>query len=262
MQLPRFAFEPKKGYTNPDIDPLDPESMKNKDQIPKRLIKQLEKEFNSYKYFSQIVKRTKQLDEMNIRVINNTKKITEASRQVWNAIIQGSAADLTKMAMLKLEHDPEWISIGGRFLIPVHDELICEVPYENREKGAEVLARCMCDAGSFLPFKLTCDVETTFRWYGIAVEDILDKEKPTSLENLSESNIEWLQCMLVENEYLLPVYKDADGKKPKGIAAKGVNGKWSDEMAAAIEDYKKKYSVSDENFLNHIEAKVFRGILM
>ena len=89
MQLPRFEFEPMDGYVNPDIDPLDPESLKNKEKIPKRIVDSLTKEFNSYKWYGKIVKRTKELAEQKIRVINNSYKIEEASRQVFNSIIQG-----------------------------------------------------------------------------------------------------------------------------------------------------------------------------
>lgn len=263
MQLPRFEFVPMDGYVNPDIDPLDPESLKNKEQIPKRVVDALTKEFNGYKYFGKIVKRTKELAEEKIKVINNSYKIETASRQVFNAIIQGSAADLTKMAILNLEHNDEWREIGGKFIIPVHDELICEVPLENAEKGAELLSKCMCDAGKFFPFRLTCDVETTFRWYGIGVEDIMSMEKPESLEwdTLSTSNIEWLQCMIAENEYLLPVFKEEDGSKPSGIRAKGVNGKITDELKKAVSDYMNRYNIKDDKeFLDHIEAKVIRGV--
>lgn len=263
MQLPKFEFEPMDGYVNPDIDPLDPKSLENKEQIPKRIIDNLTKEFNSYKWYGKIVKRTKELAEQKIKVINNSYKIEEASRQVFNAIIQGSAADLTKMAMLRLEHDPEWEEVGGRFLLPVHDELICEVPLENAEKGAEVLARCMCEAGDFLPFKLSCDVETTFRWYGLPVKTILEKEKPASLDwdNLSESNIEWLQCMITENEYILPTFPEEDGSKPSGVKARGINGKVTDELKESVDLYMKRYNLSDDqSFLDHIEAKVIRGV--
>lgn len=89
MQLPKFEFVPKKGYVNPDVDPLDPETMKNKDAIPQRIIDSLTKEFSRYKYYGQIVKRTKELDQENIKVINNQSKISAASREVFNAIIQG-----------------------------------------------------------------------------------------------------------------------------------------------------------------------------
>ena len=263
MQLPRYEFVPMDGYVNPDIDPLDPKSLENKEQIPARIVKALTKEFNSLKWYGKVVKRTKELAEQKIKVINNSYKIEEASRQVFNSIIQGSASDLTKMAMLKLEHDKEWKEIGGRFLIPVHDELICEVPLCNAEKGAEVLARCMCEAGDFLPFSLTCDVEKTFRWYGLPIDDILSRDKPESLDwdSLSISNIEWLQCMIVENEYILPVFKEEDGSKPKGIRASGVNGKVTDELKEAVKSYMSRYLLTtDQEFLDHIEAKVIRGV--
>ena len=89
MQLPPFEFKAMPGYVNPDIDPLDPETLKNKDEIPKRIVDQLTKEFSQLKYFGQIVKKTKELAEQKIKVINNTQKITEATRQCVNSIIQG-----------------------------------------------------------------------------------------------------------------------------------------------------------------------------
>lgn len=265
MQLPEFEFKPMPGYMNPDIDPLDPSTLKNKEAIPQRIIDKLTKEFKGYKYYGQIVKRTKALAEEKIRVINNRSKITEASRQILNSIIQGSAADLTKMAIIRLLDDPDWKRIGGRLLTPVHDELIAEVPYEYKDEGAQILSRCMCEAGSFMPFKLTCDVEVTYRWYGLSVETLEAHDKPADLnkDTLTESNIMWLQAMIVECEYLLPVYKNEDGSKPIGDAAFGINGTWSQELEDAINDYKNRYSiVDDERFLDHIEARVTRGILI
>lgn len=262
MQLPKYEFVPEKGYMNPDVDPLDPETMKNKDQIPQRIVDALKKEFASYKYYGLVVKRTKELKEQHIKVINNSYKIEAAKREVFNAIIQGSAAELTKMAMLKLENDPEWKRIRGRLIIPVHDELIVEVPFEYRKKGAEILSRCMAEAGSFFPFPLTCDVETTFRWYGLGVDEILEFDKPETVnkDKLTDSNIKWLQCMIVENEYILPKFNTPDGKKPQGIAAEGVNGIWTEELEKAISDYRQKYRLTtDEMFLNHIEKKVLTG---
>ena len=265
MQLPKFEFLPMPGYTNPDIDPLDPESLQNKEQIPKRIVDALTKEFNNYKWYGKIVKRTKELAEENIKVVNNSYKIEEASRQCFNARVQGSAADLTKMAIIRLEHDEEWKELGGRFICPIHDELLCEVPAENAEKGAEVLARCMCEAGDFLPFPIKCDVETTYRWYGLGIQDILSKDKPESLDwdNLSESNIEWIQAMLVECEYLLPVLKEKDGSKPSGIRASGVNGVITDELKEYVNDYKNRYNIhEDVEFFDHIEARVTRGVIL
>lgn len=165
------------------------------------------------------------------------------------------------MAILKLTHNPEWQAIGGRFLIPVHDELIVEVPFDKREEGARILRESMEHAGDFLPFTISCDIEETFRWYGLSVDDILSFDKPTSMDTLewTKSNIQWLQCRLFECEYPLPVFKNPDGSKPIGLAAHGVNGEWSPEMDRFIEDYMRVYKVPKFSFLDHIDDKVVLG---
>ena len=258
MQLPEFEFKPMKGYVNPDVDPLDVSTLQSQDEIPQRIIRALTQEFKSYKYFGQIAKRTKELYEQKIKVINNKSKINDASRQCVNSIIQGSAADMTKMAMLMLENDPEWKAIGGRLLVPVHDELICEVPIENYERGAELLSKLMCDAGKFLPFPIKCDVEISYRWYGLSYP--CPYPQPDSLNNLSVEEIKWVQYHLTELEYALPIYNDENGDKPRGDAAKGVNGIISDEYTDAIRDYINRYRISEDEFIPHIKNKVHKGV--
>lgn len=257
MQLPEFEFKPMRGYVNPDIDPLDVESLKNKEDIPTRIVDQLIKEFKQYKYYGQIAKRTKELYEEKIRVINNRPKINDATRQVLNSRIQGSAADLTKMAMLRLENDPEWKAIGGRMLVPIHDEILAEVPEENISKGEEVLSRCMIEAADFLPFPIKCDVEKTHRWYGL--DYMCPYTKPVSIDTSDVDEIKWIQYHLYEMEYVLPIYNEADGSKPRGDAAKGVNGIVSPEYHAAIEDYVRINQLSMSEFLDHIEIRVRDG---
>lgn len=139
-----------------------------------------------------MAKRIKELAENDrIKVINNRYKISEATRQVVNSIIQGSAADLTKLAMLKVENDEEWKRLGGRILVPVHDELIAEVPIENWKEGGERLSQLMCEAANFLPFSIKCDVTTTYRWYGL--EYPCPYKQPESIQNLAdESEINWV----------------------------------------------------------------------
>lgn len=260
MQLPEFEFRALPGYVNPDIDPLDVNTLKGKDEIPERIVNQLKQEYANFKYRGQIFKRNNELYEQHIKVINNQKKITDASRQCLNSVIQGSAAELTKMAILKLFDNDEWHELGGRLLIPVHDELICEVPIENWEKGGNLLSQIMSDAGNFLPFTISCDVETTQRWYGL--EYPCPYTEPESLDNLSEDNIKWIQYHLLENEYDLPVYKDENGDKPRGDAAKGVNGIESDELRDAVADYLHRYHITSDRFLEHIKVKVKSGITL
>lgn len=257
MQLPEFEFHPMPGYVNPDVDPLDISTLNNRDAIPQRIIDDLNRRFKSYKYWGQIVKATKELAEQKIRVVNNRNKLQEASRKVVNSIIQGSAAELTKMAILKLEHNARWNEIGGRFIIPVHDELIVEVPIEHREEGEQLLKESMESAGDFLPFPIYCDVTTTYRWYGLEVDH--DYVKPSSIDTVEPEEVKWLQFMLFENEYELPIFKEPDGSKPRGNAAMGINGRRSDELDRAMFDYMNRYRISEEEFIDHIEHLTIYG---
>lgn len=175
-----------------------------------------------------------------------------------NSIVQGSAADLTKMAVLELERDPEWKRIGGRLLVPVHDELCAEVPIDYAEEGAKLLSDCMCRAADFMPFAITCDVETSLRWYGMSYP--CPYSKPQSLDDMSEDNVKWVQYMLTEMEYQLPVFNDKDGSKPRGDAARGVNGVVTDEFDAALSDYIKTRNIAYSNFIPVIEQEVLYGI--
>lgn len=261
MQLKPFEFHAMSGYVNPDVDPLDMTTLVNREEIPERIVRQLEDEFSKYKYFGQIARRTKELQEQRIRVVNNRSKINDASRQCVNSVIQGSAAEQTKMALLLIANDTEWRRIGGRILIPVHDEIIAEVPEEYAEEGAKILSGLMCKAADFLPYPSKCDVETTYRWYGLAYPCKYPEPAVYDLDSMSPEEIQWIQYHLVESEYLLPVYKDANGEKPRGDAAKGVNGRISDEMIAAVKAYCNRYSITEQEFIPHIKTTVEKGVV-
>lgn len=90
MQLREYDFVPRDGYVNPDIDPLDPETLKNKDDIPQRIKDSLYQEFKGYKSYGKVYKRMRELhDRYNINVINNRSKIARATRQCLNSVVQG-----------------------------------------------------------------------------------------------------------------------------------------------------------------------------
>lgn len=257
MQLPRFQFSAMKNYVNPDVDPLDPTTLQHRSDIPERIIKELESEFNGYKYFGQIARRTRELYEQGIKVTNNSSKINDATRQVLNSMVQGSAADMTKLAILMLESNEEWHEIGGRLLMPVHDEIICEVKLENWQRGGELLSGMMLKAAEFLPFKMKCDVTTSLRWYGM--EYPCKYPKPTDVSTEDPDEIRWIQYHLFEMEYRLPIFKNEDGSKPRGDAALGVNGQKSEEYEVAIAHYLGRYHITEDQFIDDIERRVVYG---
>ena len=188
---------------------------------------------------------------------NNSTWIARYDGKIFitgNSVVQGSAADQTKLAMLQLDSNPEWNAIGGRVLIPVHDELIAEVPIEHWKRGGQILSETMCEAASFLPFPSKCDVTTSLRWKGL--EYPCPYPKPKNLTDLTADEIKWVQYNLCECEYLLPVY-EKDGEDLKGDEAVGVNGVISDEYLGFIQDFKDRFHIdSDEDFIDRIEKYV------
>jgi DNA polymerase-1 len=61
-----------------------------------------------------------------------------AERIARNTPIQGTAADIMKVAMVRIQHDIEKQKLQSRMVLTVHDELVFEAPPEERE-GLEAL---------------------------------------------------------------------------------------------------------------------------
>jgi DNA polymerase I-like protein with 3'-5' exonuclease and polymerase domains len=105
-----------------------------------------------------------------IIIKDNSGYIAEATRQCVNSRIQGSAADMTKKAMLLVGKDSQLREWGFRLLLTVHDELIGECPKENAKQVAERFSALMIEAAKDLDVPSKCDVVITERWYGEPLE--------------------------------------------------------------------------------------------
>ena len=69
-------------------------------------------------------------------------------RQALNAPIQGTAADIMKLAMINVDNALSYEELGTRMILTVHDELVFEVPTGEKERAAELVEREMtsvCD---------------------------------------------------------------------------------------------------------------------
>ena len=82
-------------------------------------------------YVETIVGRFRRFGDLNGMSKKDSK---QAERQAGNAVIQGTASDIAKAAMLLVEHDPELNALGNRLLLQIHDELMSECPEENVDK--------------------------------------------------------------------------------------------------------------------------------
>lgn len=169
MKKPDFEFKWVDGVA-PDLDPLnfdDDEPVET--EVPMSLQKKYLRKLNNAS-FGQRRKIFEEANAEGIWIIDNTKEKRDATRQVVNARIQGSAADMSKLAMIKVGTDKRLQELGFRLLIPVHDELIGECPEENAKECSERFAMLMSTAAEKLTIPISCDVEITKQWYGERVK--------------------------------------------------------------------------------------------
>jgi DNA polymerase I len=86
---------------------------------------------------------------------DNRVRREAAERMALNAPIQGSAADLIKLAMLGVQRELDARGLGSRMVLQVHDELVLEVAPGERE---EVEALVRAQMGSAYPLDVPLDV--------------------------------------------------------------------------------------------------------
>ena len=80
-------------------------------------------------------------------------------REAINAPIQGTAADIMKIAMLKIPPALEKAKLKAKMLLQVHDEIVLECPKEELEKAAKVVKETMASA-----YKLDIPLSTEARY--------------------------------------------------------------------------------------------------
>lgn len=107
-------------------------------------------------YTETILGRRRYLPDLNH---DNRQRREIAERMALNAPIQGSAADIIKVAMIRVSKSIIKSNLKSRLLLQVHDELIFEVAPSERELLEEIVRREM---GSAYPLKAPLDVNVGF----------------------------------------------------------------------------------------------------
>jgi DNA polymerase-1 len=87
-----------------------------------------------------------------------------AEREAINAGIQGTAADLIKMAMVRLDAALRAKGYGARMLLQVHDELMLEVPDAELESVARLVRETMESVYPELRVPLEVNIEAGTNW--------------------------------------------------------------------------------------------------
>ena len=108
-------------------------------------------------YVTTILGRRRYLPEINSK---NFGDKAGAERQAFNTRIQGSAADIMKLAMIRAQ---DMIPKEAKLLLTVHDELVTLTPDDKAEETAEAIREAM-EGINLLEVPLLADVKTVQRW--------------------------------------------------------------------------------------------------
>jgi len=105
-----------------------------------------------------------------IRIVDNTGIVAYAKRQCLNSVIQGTAADITKRAMVLIGNDKRLKKLGYKMLLQVHDEIIGTCREEVWEEAADIIVELMISAADGLIVPMEVDTIAVKRWYGEEIE--------------------------------------------------------------------------------------------
>ncbi|HHY24804.1 MAG TPA: hypothetical protein GX527_11365, partial [Clostridiaceae bacterium] len=87
-------------------------------------------------------------------------------RIALNTPIQGSAADIIKIAMVKVYGRLKENNMKSRLILQVHDELIIETHVDEKEEVINILKECM-ETAVTLKVPLKVDISTGKNWYEV-----------------------------------------------------------------------------------------------
>lgn len=88
------------------------------------------------------------------------------SRVAMNTPIQGTAADIMKLAMKNVYKELKKSKLDAKLILQIHDELLIEVKMEDREKAKDILKKSMVEAAK-LSIPLEVEVSEGTNWYEV-----------------------------------------------------------------------------------------------
>lgn len=103
----------------------------------------VEKDAREHGYITTMAGRRRYIPDI---MSENNQLRSQARRQAINARVQGSAADIIKIAMLAISNDATLAALNARLLLQIHDELVMEVPEADAERAGKRMAELMANA--------------------------------------------------------------------------------------------------------------------
>ena len=135
------------------------------DRFPlvKKYMSRMEEEAITNGYVETLLKRRRYFPELSSAGYGSANRRQAAQRMAINTPIQGSAADIIKLAMIRLHNKLENSALQGRMLLQVHDEIVLEVP-ESEVDDTKLMIRDSMENAFDLAVPLKVDIETGSNW--------------------------------------------------------------------------------------------------
>ncbi len=127
----------------------------------KAFMENIVKEGKEKGYVRTIFGRKRNIPELNNRNFNIR---SFGERIALNTPIQGSAADIIKIAMVKVFQKLKAENLKSKLILQVHDELILDSPIDEIDRAKKILKDVMENAGK-LKVDLLVDMEVLDNWY-------------------------------------------------------------------------------------------------
>lgn len=86
------------------------------------------------------------------------------ARAAMNTPIQGTAADIMKIAMIKVYEEIQKKGLQSKIVLQVHDEMMLEVPISEVEEMKKIMQQCM-ESAMKLEVPLVAEIAEAFNWY-------------------------------------------------------------------------------------------------
>ena len=112
-------------------------------------------------YVSTLFGRRRYIPELNSK---NYMIRKFGDRAAMNTPIQGTAADIMKIAMIKVYNELKNRNLKSKIILQIHDELLVETVLDEKEEVKKILQECM-ESSCNLSVPLTVDVEEGESWY-------------------------------------------------------------------------------------------------
>ncbi len=111
-------------------------------------------------FASTLFGRKRKMDDINV---SNYMVRSRAERASQNMPLQGTAADIIKIAMVNTFNALKEAGFKARLIMQVHDELIIDCPIEEKEKVSKLLKEQM-ESAAKLAVPLEAEVSSSYRW--------------------------------------------------------------------------------------------------